>query len=152
MLNELDVGIIELLQVDARLSHEDLASRLGVDVATITSHIKTLEETGVLKGYSAVVDSSKVGLDLTALTLIQVDGDHLAEVEDRLSRLDEVYCIYFVTGEFDLAVMGRFPNRDALNNFISDLLSDPHVEKTETSIVLKSVKEDFRVKVPKSPS
>jgi Lrp/AsnC family transcriptional regulator for asnA, asnC and gidA len=152
MLDELDVRIIDLLQEDARLSREELASRLGVDAATVASRVEGLEEAGVLKGYSAIVDPSKVGLDFTAVTLIQVEGDHLVEVEDRIAGFDEVCCVYFVTGEFDVAVMGRFTNRDDINSFIKGLLSGPYVKKTVTSIVLNTVKEDFRVRVPRTPS
>ena len=94
-----------------------------------------------------MLDSTKLGYNLTALILIQAEGRYLPEVEKDLAKLDEVISIYDVTGTYDVAVIARFRDRPSLNNFIKSTLKMAHVTKTVTNVVLNVVKEDFRVKV-----
>ena len=106
-----------------------------------------MEDSGILKGYTIMLDSAKLGYSLTALILIEAEGRYLPEVEKELAKLDEVICIYDITGDYDVAVVARFKNRNTLNNFIKSALKMPHVTRTVTNVVLNVVKEDFRVKV-----
>ncbi|HWH07762.1 MAG TPA: winged helix-turn-helix transcriptional regulator [Candidatus Thermoplasmatota archaeon] len=60
-LDRLDVGILRLLQQDARLSFRQLAERLGSTTPTVSARVKALEELGVLRGYRAEVDAGLLG-------------------------------------------------------------------------------------------
>jgi DNA-binding Lrp family transcriptional regulator len=82
---------------------------------------------------------------MTAIVLIQAEGAHLAEVETDIAETDNVVSVYDVTGDFDIAVISRFKDRKGLNTFIKNLLSNPHIKRTVTNVVLNVVKEDFRV-------
>ncbi len=120
---------------------------MGIAVGTAYNRVKSLEDKGILKGYTILLDSAKLGYGLTALILIEADGRYLPEVEKELAKLDEVICIYDITGDYDIAVVARFKNRNTLNNFIKSTLKMPHVNRTVTNVVLNVVKEDFRVKI-----
>lgn len=146
-VDEIDRNIIRLLQEDSRKSFNKIADRLGIAVGTAYNRVKNLEEKGILKGYTIILDPTKLGYGLTALILIQAEGRYLPEVEKELAKLDEVISIYDITGDYDIAVVARFMNRAALNNFIKSTLKMPHVSKTVTNVVLNVVKEDFRVKL-----
>jgi len=146
-VDEIDRKIIQLLQEDARKSFNKIADSLGIAVGTAYNRVKNLEDSGILKGYTILLDSTRLGYGLTSLILIQADGSYLADVEKQLAALDEVICIYDITGDYDMAVVARFKDRGALNNFIKGALKMPHVSKTVTNVVLNVVKEDFRVKV-----
>jgi len=146
-VDDVDRKIIRLLQEDARKSFNKIADRLGIAVGTAYNSVKNLEEKGVLKGYTIMLDSAKLGYGLTALILIEAEGRYLPDVEKALAQLDEVICIYDITGDYDIAVVARFKDRATLNNFIKSTLKMPHVTRTVTNVVLNVVKEDFRVKV-----
>ncbi|MDH5691036.1 MAG: Lrp/AsnC family transcriptional regulator [Candidatus Bathyarchaeota archaeon] len=146
-MDEVDRNIIRLLQEDARKSFNKIADSIGIAVGTAYNRVKNLEDKGILKGYTILVDSAKLGYGLTALILIEAEGRYLPEVEKELAQLDEVICIYDITGDYDIAVVARFKNRTTLNNFIKSTLKMPHVSRTVTNVVLNVVKEDFRVKV-----
>ena len=146
-MDDVDRKIIRLLQEDARKSFNKIADRLGIAVGTAYNRVKNLEEKGVLKGYTIMLDSYKLGYGLTALILIEAEGRYLSDVEKELAKLEEVICIYDVTGDYDIAVIARFENRTTLNKFIKSALKIPHVTRTVTNVVLNVVKEDFRVKV-----
>lgn len=146
-IDELDLQIIRLLQEDSRVSYNKLASKLGVSVGTIYNRIKNLEEKGILRGYTAVVDPVKVGYGTIAIVFIQADGAHLVEVENEIAKIDNVVAVYDITGDFDIAVIARFRDRFELNSFVKRLLSMPYVRRTVTNVVLNVVKEDFRINI-----
>ena len=146
-MDEVDRKIIRLLQEDARKSFNKIADSLGIAVGTAYNRVKNMEDMGILKGYTVMLDSAKLGYNLTALILIQADGRYLPEVEKDLAKIDEIISIYDVTGDYDIAVIARFKDRVSLNNFIKSTLKMPHVTKTVTNVVLNVVKEDFRVKI-----
>ena len=144
-LDDIDIGIIKLLQEDSRLSFNKIASRLGISVGTAYNRIKSLEEKDVLGGYTVLVDPFKLGLTMTAIVLIQADGTHLVEVEEEIAKMESVVSVYDITGDFDIAVTVRFRDRAGLNAFVKSLLAMPYVKRTVTNVVLNVVKEDFRV-------
>jgi DNA-binding Lrp family transcriptional regulator len=146
-VDDIDRNIIRLLQEDSRKSFNKIAESLGIAVGTAYNRVKTLEDKGILKGYTIIVDPTKLGYSLTALILIQADGRYLSEVEKELAKLDEVISIYDITGDYDIAVVARFMNRATLNSFIKSTLKMPHVSKTVTNVVLNVVKEDLKVKI-----
>ena len=146
-VDDVDRKIIRLLQKDARKSFNKIAESLGIAVGTAYNRVKNLEDRGILKGYTILLESAKLGYGLTALILIEAEGRYLPDVENELAKLDEVICIYDITGDYDIAVVARFRNRSTLNSFIKSTLKMPHVNRTVTNVVLNVVKEDFRVKV-----
>ena len=146
-VDDVDRNIIRLLQEDSRKSFNKIAESIGIAVGTAYNRVKNLEDRGILKGYTIILDPIKLGYGLTALILIQAEGRYLPEVEKELAKLDEVISIYDITGDYDVAVVARFMNRATLNSFIKSTLKMPHVSKTVTNVVLNVVKEDFRVKV-----
>ena len=146
-IDDVDFQIINLLQEDSRRSFNKIATKLGIAVGTAYNRVKSLEEKGILKGYTIMVDPVKLGYSLTAIILIQAEGKHLLEVEKEIAKLDNVISVYDITGDFDAAVVARFRDRSSLNSFIKNLLTTPHVRRSVTNVVLNVVKEDFRVKI-----
>lgn len=146
-IDDVDFQIINLLQEDSRRSFNKIATKLGIAVGTAYNRVKGLEDKGILKGYTIMVDPVKLGYSLTAIILIQAEGQHLLEVEEKIAKLDNVICVYDITGDFDAAVVARFRDRSTLNNFIKNLLTTPYVRRSVTNVVLNVVKEDFRVKI-----
>jgi DNA-binding Lrp family transcriptional regulator len=146
-VDEIDAQILNLLQEDSRVSFNKIASKLGISVGTAYNRIKILEEKGVLKGYTVLVDPAKVGYGMIAIILIQAEGAHLVDVENEIAKSDNVAAVYDITGDFDIAVIARFKDRYGLNAFVKKLISMPYVKRTVTNVVLNVVKEDFRVKI-----
>jgi DNA-binding Lrp family transcriptional regulator len=146
-IDNLDKQILQILQKDARKSAREIARQLHRATGTVATRIKKLTESGIIKGYSAILDPSKLGYGLTAIILIQAEGKHLVEVENEIARAKEVVAVYDITGEFDAAVIARFRDRKSLNKFVKSIIAMPYVKRTVTSLVLNVVKEDTRVYV-----
>jgi DNA-binding Lrp family transcriptional regulator len=146
--DSVDRRILNLLQEDCRLSFSKIAAKTNVSVGTAYNRIKNLEARGLIKGYTVLVDSAKLGCGLTAVIFVQVEGGPLASVEKTIAEGGNVVAVYDVTGEFDAVVIAKFKDRGSLSTFIKDLAAMPYVKRTITNVSLNSVKEDFRIKLP----
>jgi Lrp/AsnC family transcriptional regulator for asnA, asnC and gidA len=147
IIDPLDRAILQELNVDARRSHREIAARLKVSATTVGSRIDRLERDGVVLGYVPLLDDERLGWDLWATIGIRISKGRLREVEERLARDPRAYAIYDVTGDYDALVIGRFRDRRDLDRFVKHALQDPHIERTNTQVVLNRVKEDRRVPV-----
>jgi Lrp/AsnC family transcriptional regulator, regulator for asnA, asnC and gidA len=147
IMDDLDRSILEELNTDARLSHREIAHRLKVSPTTVSARIARMEAQGVIRGYIPLLDDEQLGWDLWAAMGIRISKGRLREVEERLARDPRAYAIYDVTGETDALLIGRFRDRRDLDRFVKHALQDPHVERTNTQVVLNRVKEERRVPV-----
>jgi len=144
-LDETDVRILEALTLDARLSSRQIAKQSGVSVGTALSRMKRMEKEGIIKAYSALLDHEKIGYELTVVSEITVSKGRLLEVENEIARLPNVCCVYDVTGMIDAVIIAKFKSRQELSRFTKRLLALPYVERTNTHVVLSTIKEDFRL-------
>lgn len=144
-LDETDLKILKILLKEARLSYRQIARKVGVSTGTVLSRMKKMEHEGVIKGYSAVVDHEKLGYELTVVTEITVSKGRLLEMEEAIANLPSVCCVYDITGLTDAIVIAKFKSRIDLSNFTKSLLAMPFVERSNTHVVLTTLKEDLRI-------
>jgi DNA-binding Lrp family transcriptional regulator len=130
---------------NGRLSYRELSHKLGVSTTTIQSRTTKLEKAGIIRGYSAIYDHEKIGFQLTAITEVSVAKGKLLELEREVAKMSQVMAVYDVTGLTDAIVIAKFKSREDLSKFTKVLLAMPFVERTNTHIVLTTVKEDFRL-------
>lgn len=143
MLDDIDRKILEELTKNGRQSMRELANKLGVSAGTVAKHVKKLERSGIITGYTVVINHEKLGYDLTAVIELSISKGRLLEVERLVSAKKNVCAVYDVTGTSDAIVVAKFKNRKELSDFIKNLLSHEHVESTITHVVLNTVKEKF---------
>ena len=107
--------------------------------------MKKMEQEGIIKEYSAVVDHEKLGYELTVVIEITVSKGRLFEMAKEIAKAPKVCCVYNVTGLPDALVIAKFKNREDLSNFTKYMLALPYIERTNTHVVLTTLKEDFRI-------
>ncbi len=146
-IDKVDTQILNILQEDCHLSFRKLSDKMHITAIMAATRIKNLEEEGILKGYTAILDPIKLGYDLTAVIFIQTEGGYLKDLENELAQMANVIAIYEITGDFDVVAVVKLKDRDSLNSLIKNLLVTPHIKKTMTDITLNVVKEDFRMKL-----
>jgi len=144
-LSEVDKKILKGLLEDARLSSRRIAKNVGVSTGTVLSRIKKMEEEGLIRGYSALLDHEKLGYQLTVVTEITVSKGRLVEMENEIAKIPNVCGVYDVTGLTDALVIAKFRTRDDLGHFTKRLLALPYLERTNTHVVLTTVKENFQL-------
>ena len=145
--DELDRKILGVLFSDSRTSAREISFRLGVSTSTVTARIERMRARSILKGFTAVVDFQMLGYELTVITEILVSKGKLLEMEREIAKVPGVCAVYDVTGEVDAIVISKCKDREELSGFTKGLLAMPFVERTNSHVVLTTVKEDFRLPV-----
>jgi len=145
VLDKTDIRILEVLLSNARLSYRQIGKRVAVSAATAMARVKKLEQDGIIKRYSTILDHERLGYELTAITEITVSKGKLLEMEKEIAKLPCVCAVYDVTGLTDAIIVAKFKNRQDLSSFTKSLLVMPFIERTNTHLVLTTVKEDFRL-------
>ncbi len=144
-IDDMDRRILAELMRDCRRSYRSIARRAGVSVGTTLNRIRKMEKAGIIKGYSALLDHEKLGYQLTVVAEITVSKGKLLEMEQAISKLPNTCAVYDVTGLTDALVIAKFRTREELSKFTKNLLSLPFVDRTNTHVVLTTVKEDMRL-------
>ena len=101
-LDRYDRQILEILQSDGRIANQDLADRIGLSPSPCLRRVRALEESGLIRGYRAVLDARKLGLNLLALVHISMDlhtPERFANFEAAVSVLPEVLECLLITGQ-----------------------------------------------------
>jgi DNA-binding Lrp family transcriptional regulator len=143
-IDKIDEKILKNLMVDARISARQLALKLGMSTVTILSRIKKLEKEKIIKGYTALIDHEKLGYDLTAIIEV-VANKNIVDIEEKLSKIDNVCAVYDITGNTDTVIIAKFKERSKLSEFVKSLSAMTNVDNTITHVVLNTTKEDFRL-------
>jgi len=144
-VDAVDLQIIRALEDDSRVSLRKLAHKIGLTPNILHNRINSLEREGIIRGYVPIVDSAKMGYMLTAIIMIQVDGDHMVEVENEIAKESNVLSVYDITGEWDAIVFAKFRDNASLNGFLKKLLTDRFIKRTSTLVAFNSVKEFSKI-------
>jgi DNA-binding Lrp family transcriptional regulator len=136
-LDEIDRTMVRELLADGRLSVNALAERTNVSRATAYGRFKRLCDSGVIRGFSALVDPARIGLPITALILVNVEQHSWQEVRDELKTLPGLEYLAFTSGGFDMVLLVRVPDIVALRDVVLVRLhGSPRVRDTQTIFVL----------------
>ncbi len=146
-IDDVDRKILEALQKDARASFKKVGRDIGVSEATVFVRVKKLREKGVLRGFRAIVDPSGIGKSLTAIMLIRAQPKSLPGMLDALKKLEDIYEIYDVTGQYYSIVKIRTSGTEQLSKIIDEIGTIEGVAGTETIIVLRTVKEELGIRL-----
>ena len=147
ILDNKDHNIIRLVQRNARMPFKEIAKKLKISEGTVFNRLEKLKKAGVIKGFNAVVDYEALGYDISAIVGIRVTNGMVAQVEADICKKPEVLALYDITGEYDALAVCKFRSRRQMNDFIKKLLTIKHVERTNTYLVLNTVKENFTVDI-----
>lgn len=144
-LDKTDVKILKTLVSNARLSSRQIARKVGVSIGTVLTRIRKMKSSKIIKYYTAVLDHEKLGYDLSAIIELTISKGKLIDVEREIAKSMNVLGVYDVTGASDAMVLAKFKSRRELNKFIKRILTMEFVERTNTRVILNTIKEDFRL-------
>ena len=135
-------GLSEYLR-DSRQSYREVAKKVGVSSGTVASRVRELEERGIVRRYTLLLDYEKLGYELTAITEIIVSGGKMLNIGEEIAKMGQTCGVYNIMGDSDIMVVGKFKTRKELSDFTKKILTIPNVERTKTHLVLNTLKEDF---------
>lgn len=143
MVDETSNRILREYLSDSRQSFREVARKIDVSSGTVASRVKEMEDDGIIKKYTALLDYEKLGYELTVITEIVVSNGMMMDVGAEIAEMGQTIGVYNITGDSDIMVLAKFRTRSELSNFTKSILRLPHVERTKTHLVLNTIKEDF---------
>jgi Lrp/AsnC family leucine-responsive transcriptional regulator len=156
-LDRYDWQILQVLQREGRISNQDLADRIGLSPSPCLRRVRTLEESGLITGYRALLDARKLGLSLMALIHISMDQhtpERFSTFDARIAEIPELLECLLITGQdadYQLKVVVR--DMDAYQELLLDRITRiPGVTGVHSSFVLRQVVDKTALPLPTQPA
>src|SRR4051812_43394748 len=148
-MDDIDHAIIVELQRDGRVTNLELADRIGLTASPCLRRVKQLETSGVIRGYTALVDPTAIGRSyepLVWVTLSKVTRESLSEFENAVQAVDDVVEAMRMMGQPDYLLRIATANADSFESLYMDhLASLPHVQTLTSQVAMKTVKRSHSV-------
>ena len=141
MIDYKDQKIIDILKTSGREPASSISEQIGISVPTAIDRIKKLQDSGVIKGYKAIIDSKKMGLDVSAIiTIISESSSKYTVFVERAKKEIDIDKCFTTTGNGSHVLLINTKNTESLEKLLRKIQSWPVVMRTETKIVLSSYK------------
>ena len=146
-IDKIDSKILEHLQEDARISNLELASRIGLSPTPCAKRVRKLESDGVIKGYHASIDSSRLGLNISAIVLVRLGKKSRREADEFAAAVldsPSIVDCYMVSGRIDYIIRVLARDLSHYEEIIKDEISNlPHLVEMESLFILGDVSSRF---------
>ncbi len=144
-IDDIDRRIVKALQRNGKLSMSALAERVGLSKTPVTQRLRRLEASGIIRGYSALVDHRKLGLDHIAFVQVHLSDTRsrsLSAFSDKVRKIPEVEQCHMTAASFDYLLKVRTSDIGQFRQVLGETISNlPHVSSTSTYVVMETVKD-----------
>lgn len=152
-LDETDLRLLEMLQENGRTSQHDLAQAVGLSSPAVGERVRKLEERGIIRRFTVVVDPKRLGRDVTAFIAVGMAGSpHYPEFRERVMAHGEVLECHSITGQGSHLLKIRTDSTSTLEGLLAEIQAWPGVQWTTTSIVLSTIKETSDLRLGPRPT
>jgi len=140
-LDKYDEKILNELINNAKIPLRKLALKVNLSFVTVMNRIKKLEKQGIIKKYSTKISYQKLGYDTFVIIEVRIAKGKLFELEKKIANSPNVYAVYDTTGEYDAMVLAKFRSTRGMDIFLKKIQTFDFVERTNTILVLNTIKE-----------
>jgi Lrp/AsnC family transcriptional regulator for asnA, asnC and gidA len=143
-IDDLDLKILSELSRDASISVPKLSKKVNINASVVYSRIKRLIKRGLIKRFTVIINDEALGLNVKALTGINMDSKLRDNVLNELFKIPEVREVSEVTGRFDVLVTMNARSLDEMHQLISEKVGRIEgVQKTETFIEMRKTAREL---------
>lgn len=151
-LDATDLKILRELMADGRVTNVTLAQRAGITAPPCLRRVRTLEETGVIRGYHARVDETMLGYNLIVFVMVTLHNHAQADLkafEDAVLRWPQVRESFMMSGETDYMLKCVARDMPAFQEFLlQELTPTPNVASVKTQVSIRKTKDEPGVPIP----
>jgi DNA-binding Lrp family transcriptional regulator len=145
-LDDIDKRLLAELQSEGRVTNVELAQRVGLTAPPCLRRVRGLEEDGVIRGYHADLDPSKLGFAITVFAMVSLKSQaeaSLREFEEHMAGLPEVRECHMLNGEIDFILKIVSKDLQSFQEFLTGKLTPaPNVESVKTSLTIRTSKHE----------
>jgi Lrp/AsnC family transcriptional regulator len=148
-MDQTDARILDALQVDARLTADEIAARLGLDAADVADRIARVEADGTIQGRVTLLDPKKAGVGVTVFVAVVVpehSPDWLENFHRALEGFPEVMEFYRMSGQVDYLLRVAVADIDAYDRFYKKLIAAAKLKDVSSTFAMEQVK--FTTRLP----
>jgi Lrp/AsnC family leucine-responsive transcriptional regulator len=144
-----DVTALRILERDARVTQQEIARRVRLSQPSVADRIHKLEARGIILGYVAKVDPAQLGKDITAFVGVGISHPkYFDQFGKKVLALPDILECHRVAGNDSYLLKIRTTNTRSLDRLlVEEIRRIPGVNRTETTLVLSSIKEDLALSV-----
>ncbi|MDP4033185.1 MAG: Lrp/AsnC family transcriptional regulator [Pseudorhodobacter sp.] len=144
-LDPIDRHILAELQADGRMTNVELAKRVGISAPPCLRRVRTLEESGFIKGYHADIDARELGFEVQVFAMVRLQSQaetDLSAFETRCREWPLVRECHMLNGEIDFILKCVAPDLSTFQNFLTEkLTAAANVASVKTSLVIRCAKD-----------
>ncbi len=148
-LDEKDMGILRLLQQDAKMTIRDIARQLNLSTTPVYERIRKMEQAGVIRQYAAIVDPRKINKGMTVLVYITLKEHNKKNGKKFIQEIvafQEVTECLNISGEFDFMIKVQVKDMDEYREFYVNKLGElDNLSHTQSIFVISVIKETHQV-------
>ena len=144
MIDEIDAKILDILRENARIPNADIARQVGMAPSAVLERVRKLEDRGIIRGYTTVLNPAKLGVSVLAFILVRTKaGCWQADTGEKLAAFPEVEEVHHIAGEDCFLVKVRVADTNALGALLRERFTQVGtIGATRTTIVLETVKDE----------
>ncbi len=144
-MDRIDNSLIRQLQKDGRLTNQELSERVSLSPSPCLRRVRKLEESGIITGYTAIVDNQKCGFLIKVFISVRLEKhteDIVADFEAGIQELDEVLACYLISGSRDYLLQVVAKDLDDYQHFLRKKLRQvPGIGQLESNFVMEKIKK-----------
>ena len=145
-LDSIDRRLLAELQSEGRVTNVDLAKRVGLTAPPCLRRVRALEEAGVIRGYHADLDASRLGFTITVFAMVSLKSqaeEDLRAFENHIKALPEVRECHMLNGEIDFILKIVSKDLQSFQEFLTSKLTPaPNVASVKTSLTIRTAKQE----------
>lgn len=143
-MDKIDVKIINALINNSRSNASEISDLVGLSVSAVIERIKKLENLGIIKKYTVILDNEVLGKDVSALIMVGLEHPKFNEgFVGAVLEHDDIRECHYLAGDFDYQLKIATYNTKRLERILNDIKSIPGVSKTKTMVILSTLKNEY---------
>ena len=145
-MDHIDSKILRCLTKDARMNASQISQRVNLSVSAVIERMKKMESSGLIRGYTAVIDERMAGFDVQALISIRLEHPkYNAEFANQILSHECIVECFYITGDFDYMARISAGSTEELTKVLHYIKQIPGVSLTRTYGVLDNIKQNTSV-------
>ncbi len=151
-IDQTDRKILEILQANAKITNAQLSKEIGLSPAPTLERVKKLENSGVIKSYHAMLDTSRVGLGVNTFVQVSLKGHNKKNIDiflNEINNIDEVIECHHITGSGDFILRIIAEDIASYQKLMLEKVSEIEVvDSLQSMVILSTFKNSKVIPIP----